>query len=238
MLEKINIVWLKKDLRSIDHVALKAAENSHFKTLVLFIFEPIVENNYDFALRHFQFLYQSLLDLKKKLPVHITYGDALSIFRSLSEQFAIQNVFSHQETGNLVTYERDLMMKIQFHKMGIKWTEFPTNTVLRGKADRKGWDYNWQKVMQGREIINDLSRMSFIEKTDLLELNPHFKEQLLEHKWPAGEELAHHSLDVFILDRIENYFASLSYPEKARYYTSQLSAYLTYGNLSVRQVYQ
>jgi deoxyribodipyrimidine photo-lyase len=238
MREKINIVWLKKDLRSLDHAPLFAAQYSHYKTLVLYIFEPLVINNYDFDLRHYQFTYQSLLDLQTKMPIQIFYGEASSVFQTLNQDYEIQNVFSHQETGNLATYERDLLMKILFQKMNIKWIEFATNAVMRGKKDRKGWDYNWQKVMQGKQIENDLTRMHFVTFTKHSPLSEEFQASLLEHEWPAGEEKAHQALEVFINERIENYFAFLSYPEKSRYYTSQLSPYLTYGNLSVRQVYQ
>lgn len=236
-MEKINIVWLKKDIRSQDHAALKAAELSQYTTLVLFIFEPIVENNYDFDIRHWQFIYHSLKDLEIKMPINIIKSDCELAFKEIQKKFQIINVFSHQETGNKETFQRDKQMKRFFKSQQINWIEFQTNAVIRGKHDRNGWDQLWLKTMKEKLIINEISKMKFI-KLDHLSLPQTLMNQLSEQDWSAGEINAHEMLKDFLEFKIENYFSSLSYPEKSKYFTSHLSSYLTYGNLSIRQVYQ
>ena len=40
--KQLNIVWLKRDLRSQDHACFAAAENSQVPYLSIFIFEPSI----------------------------------------------------------------------------------------------------------------------------------------------------------------------------------------------------
>jgi len=64
--QQINLVWLKRDLRSQDHLPLHLAEESGLPYLIIFVFEPLMMDYPDTSLRHLQFQYQSLLQLNKK----------------------------------------------------------------------------------------------------------------------------------------------------------------------------
>ncbi|HAS45288.1 MAG TPA: hypothetical protein DCS93_32695, partial [Microscillaceae bacterium] len=48
---KINVVWFKRDLRLQDHAPLKAAIESGLPTLLIYIFEPIVQESADWNIR-------------------------------------------------------------------------------------------------------------------------------------------------------------------------------------------
>ena len=61
--QSINIVWLKRDLRSQDHEALHAAEKNGLPYLIIFLFEPSIIAHPDCSLRHLQFQYHSLVEL-------------------------------------------------------------------------------------------------------------------------------------------------------------------------------
>ena len=65
MKESINVLWFKRDLRLSDHQPLSNVLKESEKTLALYVFEPIIENNYDFDIKHWQFVYQSLIEIKK-----------------------------------------------------------------------------------------------------------------------------------------------------------------------------
>ena len=67
--KEVNIVWLKRDLRTQDHLPLKMAEESSLPYLIIFLFEPSIISYPDTSLRHLQFQYHSLLQLNKKLSV-------------------------------------------------------------------------------------------------------------------------------------------------------------------------
>ena len=58
-MQKINIVWFKRDLRLTDHKPLKDAEQSGLPVLLLYIFEPILINDADYSERHWRFVTQS-----------------------------------------------------------------------------------------------------------------------------------------------------------------------------------
>mgnify|MGYP003426132638 FL=1 len=109
----MKVVWFKRDLRLHDHEALHEALSTSGKTLLLYIFEPSLMKDYHYSQRHFDFIKQSLEALQKELQKYhtqilIVQGEATTIFKKLSEQIEISTVYSHQETGIKLTYERDL----------------------------------------------------------------------------------------------------------------------------------
>lgn len=109
----MKVVWFKRDLRLHDHEALHEALSTSGKTLLLYIFEPSLIKDYHYSQRHFDFIKQSLEALQKELQKYhtqilIVQGEATTIFKKLSEQIEISTVYSHQETGIKLTYERDL----------------------------------------------------------------------------------------------------------------------------------
>jgi len=63
----INIVWFKKDLRINDHEALQKAVDSRQKLLLIYIFEPSLLTAPDSDLRHWRFVYHSILALNQEL---------------------------------------------------------------------------------------------------------------------------------------------------------------------------
>ena len=150
--DALNIVWLKRDIRCLDHAPLAAAERSEVPYLILYLYEPSLMQYADQALRHWQFVYLSLKDMQKQLSginrqVHIAYGEAQEVFTYLSEQYAIQEVFSHRESGTAVTWARDKKVKRLFLEKGIKWLEFQRDGIHRGLSHRKDWDKQWFTYM-------------------------------------------------------------------------------------------
>lgn len=43
------------------------------------------------------------------------------------EKYDIESIFSHEETGNGITYKRDILMAKYLISKRIIWKEFPTN---------------------------------------------------------------------------------------------------------------
>lgn len=223
---------------------------SQDKFICIYIFEPSVSNNYDFDIRHWRFIYQSLLDIKKQgLTVHLFYGEAIEVFESLKEYFGNISVYSHQETGNALTYKRDIELKKYFHVNKVHWYEFQSNLVIRGINNRNTWDARWIKEVK-KEIVPAPSN-SQLQSTDqgfdidkLKDMFP-MPSELMENLTlvnsnmdHGGESYAQKMLNDFLTEKIEKYWGSISYPEKSRYYCSMLSPYITYGNISIRQIYQ
>ena len=245
----INIVWFKRDLRFIDNEALFNAHHSALPLLLVYFFEPSVMNYDDSDTRHWRFVYESLQDLQKKLDVidakiYIFQSEIQPIFSALLENYDIKTVFSHQEIGNKITYDRDIAVQEFFQKNNIEWKEFQMHGVIRKLKSRLDWDKRWENVMRANPKI--------IKESDLnlVSLNNDFYAQIkgenlaIEITTPnknfqqGGENLAWRYLDSFVKERYVNYSKHISKPALSRKGCSRLSPYLTYGNISMRMVYQ
>lgn len=241
----MNIIWFKRDIRIYDNEAL--FEGLQKEALCIYIFEPSVSHHYDWDVRHWRFIYQSLMDLKKKgLEVLILYGEAIDIFKTLHEKYHNLQVFSHMETGNDLTFSRDLILKKYFKQNDIRWREYQNNLVIRGLKDRTGWDARWIKkvkspLFERPNLKNAISNSDCKRIEELYPLPSDLKANL--HKIDkqmvsGGESEAQKVLEDFLKNKIEKYWGAISYPEKSRYYCSFLSAYISWGNISIRQIYK
>ena len=66
ILGKINIVWFKRDLRTIDHEPLFHAEIQNIPFLSIYIFDPKIISYPDTSNRHLGFIYHSIKNINKK----------------------------------------------------------------------------------------------------------------------------------------------------------------------------
>ncbi len=112
------------------------ALNSDVPALLLYIFEPILLNDAHYSKRHFDFIKQSLVNMNEKLAavgsqLLILESNALQVFERLQNTFDIRNVFSHQETGLLLTYKRDIQLKEYFRTHNIHSSESIANAIVR-----------------------------------------------------------------------------------------------------------
>ena len=110
--DSINIVWLKRDIRSQDHEPLFNAENSNLKYYIIYIFEPSMIAYPDTSLRHLIFVYHSILALNRILAkfnrkVEIFYGESLEVLSFFKESFKVKSIISYQESGTEFSWDRD-----------------------------------------------------------------------------------------------------------------------------------
>ncbi len=247
-MQKINIVWLKRDLRTQDHEPLHYALKSPLPFLIIFIFEPSIIQYPDTSLRHLQFQYFSVLRINEILKpfdhqVIIFYQEAVMVFDFLSQQFEIYQVLSYQETGLYHTFHRDLKLKKFFKNKGILWKEFPKDAILRGfKSAFLDWNINFEKYIQNPVIRNNFQQNSSIQNLqNPFQLPDKFIASITDYPkefQPAGEKYAWKYLDSFIKERGQKYFQMIGRPLESRYHCSRLSPYFSWGNITIRQVYQ
>ena len=86
----------------------------------------------------------------------IKNGEAKNIFENIINNFHVQSVFAHQETGSNWTFLRDKEIRILFKKNKILFEEFPSNGVVRGLKDRN----NWSKIRNSRMYKDSLESPS------------------------------------------------------------------------------
>ncbi len=154
----INVVWFKRDLRLTDHSPLHAALTSGRPTLLLYLFEPqlLADEHYDE--RHWRFVWQSLTDINQTLTAFDTRLVILSMsaqdaFHQIHQAFGIHSVYSHQEIGLNITFQRDRQLKQWFLRQNVTWHESPIGAVIRGASDRYDWDKHWSKIMRAPSLI-------------------------------------------------------------------------------------
>lgn len=245
----VNIVWFKRDLRFTDNEALFHAHQSRLPLLLVYFFEPSVMNYHDADTRHWRFIYESIQDLQRKLNVSNTkiyffHNEAETVFSELVQHFDIQTVFSHQEIGNKITFDRDIAMQEFFQKNKIVWNQFQMHGVIRKLKSRQDWDKRWEAVMRDSPKITKESELN------LISLDNDFYNSIKGEPLPneikspnknfqqGGESLAWRYLDSFVKERYINYSKHISKPALSRKGCSRLSPYLAYGNISMRMVYQ
>ncbi|MCD8529585.1 MAG: deoxyribodipyrimidine photo-lyase [Flavobacterium sp.] len=176
----MKIVWFKRDLRLHDHEALHEALSTSGKTLLLYIFEPSLMKDYHYSQRHLDFIKQSLEALQKELlkyhtQILIVQGEAVTVFEKLSKLISIRAVYSHQETGIQLTFDRDLAVGKLLKNKGIIWNEYITNGVIRGINNRKTWKEDWYDFMDKDCLPFQPTSRSFVKYIEIEELENHFE---------------------------------------------------------------
>jgi deoxyribodipyrimidine photo-lyase len=245
----INIVWFKRDLRLADHKPLQLAVEAGLPILLLYCFEPSLMQYGDSDPRHWRFVYQSLQQIQQQLApnkatIEIVHANALVAFETIAVHYQIQHIFSHEETGNKPSFDRDKAIKIFCRLKQITWIETPTNGIIRGLQTRKDFSKHWHEVMFARVFDIDLAAIKTISIKGLLpgiENDQKLFQSIFDYNpvfQPGGEINANAYLQSFLYERKSNYNRHISKPLESRRSCSRLSTYLTWGNISMKQVYQ
>ncbi len=243
----MHVVWLKRDLRLEDNEAIFNALATGKQVLLLYVFEQMLIDDKHYSERHWDFIKQSLIDLNSQLQPYnskilVVKSDMIAVVNQLLTNYHITEVFSHQETGILVTYERDKSFSRFCKNNLIKWHENINNGVQRGLKNREQWIENCNAYFESEPLlfqpkvgqllsIEDIKKMETQFKIPNLETNP---ESLFQK---GGRTIGLKYLDSFLDKRHENYMMHISKPELARKGCSRISPYISWGNLSIREVY-
>ena len=240
----IDIVWFKRDLRTLDNKSLEIVAQSSNPVLFIYLFEPSVMDYPDYDKRHLQFIHGSLIDIQRKfrsysLKLYLLKCEANEFFEEISKKYKINRVLSYQEIGNKLTFERDKNLFKFFKKNNIKWIQHKTNGIIRGLKSRKDWKKKWVDEMKSKVSFSDLN---LIDKTEIdipkkIETFS-LKKNNDKNFQPGGETFAWMYMNSFLKKRHKGYTKNISSPTNSRISCSRLSPYITYGNLSSKQVYQ
>ncbi len=243
---KINLVWLKRDLRTQDHRPLQEAEKAGLPYLIIYLFEPSLIGHPDTSERHLQFIYRTLQEIDKQLRRHqrkveVFHSEFEAALDSIQQQYEIQQIFSYQESGIETTWNRDKKVKRILAQNNIQWVEYQRDGIQRAIKNRSGWDKSWYVTMSEPIIENTFS------KNDLPHLQHPFGldkklqttlEQYSDNYQPAGEVNAWKYLQSFANQRGAKYSYHISKPTESRKSCGRISPYLAWGNLSIKQAYQ
>ena len=246
--EHISVVWLKRDLRLHDNEAITNAFQSGQRVLILYVFETILLEDPHYDTRHWNFIKQSLEDINCELVNYNTKvltvtGDVLAVFSQLNNHYKVTNVYSHQETGLRVTFDRDKAFKRFCRNHMIEWKENINNGVLRGILNRNNWFEKWEQYMYAPQLSYKATSDQCINSSEIDAIKSFFVETSLNTKKTTpfqygGRSTALKYLQSFLDERHKNYMFNISKPAKSRISCSRLSPYIAWGNLSIREIFQ
>ena len=242
----INIVWLKRDLRLQDHSPFHACEKNVYPYIGIYIYDPALLSSRDTSIRHLKFVYGSINNMNKNLDalkkIYSFYGNTVSVFKFLKSYFKICEVHSYEETGNLLSFKRDIAIRRYLKNHNIKFIEHQRDGIVRGLKNRKGWDQNWYKNANSKITSN--TYFNYLNENitfDKYELPKDFASDLNQYSrkfQTPGESSAHEILKSFTEGRGFEYSKNISKPHKSANSCSRLSTYLAWGNISTKQAYQ
>ena len=246
--EKINLVWLKRDLRLHDNEAISSAIKSGKRFLIFYAFEKILLHDLHYNERHWDFIKQSIVDINKELigyksKVLSVSSDIIGLCNQIQNFYAIDTVYSHIETGILTTYVRDKEFKRYCRNNNINWKENINNGVQRVLLHREKWYEDWECYMQKKQEVFNPQEDQILKLDEIKEIekisHPISLETPSDTKFQkGGRSIGIKYLTTFFNERHKEYMFHISKPELSRTSCSRLSPYLAWGNLSVREVFQ
>lgn len=244
---QVNLVWFKKDLRVLDHRPLALACQTG-QVIAVYVYEPEILGGAEFDPSHWKFLDDSLRQLDRALAklgsgLLLLHGEAAQALEMLHHRLPFSHIYSHEETGNMLSYKRDLRVKKFAAAAGIEWLEFPQTGVVRRLASRDLWAANFERRM--REAVVEAPQT--LVSPEALRCEPGFR-CLPDHSElgvaantkiisPGGESFALDTLQSFLYERGREYRSHMSSPVTADS-SSRLSPYLAFGNISIKQTVQ
>lgn len=239
----MKVVWFKRDLRLSDHVPLVKAIDSEEPVLGVYIVEDIRIEQDDVSQLHIAWDIANARELSKQFQsiggaFQIVCGIATEVFQRLNETSKISEILCHEETGLLWSWDRDKEVADWCEYNDIKFSQYPSNGVVRNLKNRDVWN----DVRLARMAIPSvqsptkiLAPTEFNSLDNSIGIYPCYNE-LVDTWLEPGEIAANSILTSFVKERNENYISSISSPALSERYSSRLSAYLASGVLSVKQV--
>lgn len=132
----LQVVWFKRDLRLFDHRPLVEA-SQRGPVLCIYVLEDAYWQLAETSNRQWLFIRESLQDLAQQLDA---LGGSLLVLRStvcealtLLQNLGAFVLYSHQETGNLWTYQRDMTVATWCKQHQVRWYEYAQQGVRRGQ---------------------------------------------------------------------------------------------------------
>jgi len=240
------LVWFKRDLRWQDHAALAHAA-TRGPVRCIYVVEPELWLQADAALQHFEFVRESLQALDEALRVQggcleVHSGELPDVLRRIWQEAPFHQLHAHQETGNGLTYERDLKVGAWCQAHHVGWHEYAQFGVVRGLKNRNLWQAAWERHMA--EPVQAVGELQFWQSNTSpsawctpaqmqapahLQHNPPLRQR-------GGRPLALGTLHSFLHARSLGYRGGISSPLSAPDACSRLSAYLAWGCISMREV--
>jgi deoxyribodipyrimidine photo-lyase len=134
----LQVIWFKRDLRVFDHQPLVEA-SQRGPVLCIYVLEDEYWQLAETSNRQWLFIRESLQDLQQQLAalggnLLIVRSSVCDMLHTLLKHIGPFTLYSHQETGNVWTYQRDIQVATWCKQHQIRWQEYAQHAVRRGLA--------------------------------------------------------------------------------------------------------
>lgn len=249
-----SVWWIKRDFRISDNQCLDEASKQSSTLLPFFCWEPEILNHGDYSLFHLQAQMEGVLGLYKSLKKRglisrVVMGNIVEQLETLFKLYPFQAIYSHQETGNLISFNRDNTVRKWCIARGIKWIEKNPCSVMRGgNADQRRLklrqsDFRKQKPLaipvfeQLKSVPQPLAKAP-LSWGELTRAVPKFSGSNQNSSLvKVDEKSALETVASFLENRGIGYAGGISSPNSAFESGSRLSSHLAWGTISLRSVF-
>ncbi len=236
------LVWFKRDLRVDDHAPLAQAA-AHGPVLALHITEPSLLASDLFDASHAHFIEQSLADLEQALTARGAqlvrrWGEAVPVLDALHAATGFTQLWSHEEIGQRLTWDRDRAVLAWCRARGVRWQELPQCGVFRPLKSRNGWAARWDRRMAAAPTAAP-ARIQAAAAVPVQHPPPGLQARHGAPKplaQPGGERAGQALLQSFLQARGLDYRRGMSSPDTAAQVCSRLSPHLAWGTVSLRSI--
>lgn len=250
--------WLKRDLRLDDNPALHAALARSFEVAPVYILEPSVWRGPDASAMQLAAVLQALAGLHSSLLARgshllLMQGECLEAIAQLHELYPFEAIFACEETGNNITFQRDLALARWCKQRGIAFIELPQCGVVRaGNRDTRSATvaerlWHTEPLEAPAHIPGPPPFAPPLNQAAGLSHEPWHKARLAlcasspqvqwRHLQPVSEALGQACLSDFLNHRSAFYRGGISSPNRAFTAGSRLSPHIAFGTLSLRRIF-
>jgi deoxyribodipyrimidine photo-lyase len=246
----LQVIWFKRDLRCYDHKPLVVAASSG-PVLPIYIGEPSVWTAGDLSKRHLHFVEESLQELDTRLAALGTFlftavAEMEEVLGCIYTQFGPFRLLAHEENGTPHTFARDRRVHYWMKLRGLTFNEYQLHGVTRRLRSRHTFQQKWESFMNENLLAipsriaapHDWPAPPLLRGVHLRELEDRVPGHEAVSRQRGGEKQAQETLKEFLDDRSRRYNAHISKPFPSMQSCSRISAYLAWGNLSIRHAVQ
>ena len=244
MKSEVSVFWFRRDLRLEDNTGLFHALNSPNPVLPIFIFDTEILSSLKNDDARVSFIYDQLKQLQKELgtfgsSVAVYHGKPIDIFRKLTEDFNIKEVFTNRDYEPYARI-RDKEIGDHLTSNHIKFHLYKDQVIFEKNEIVKhdGLPYVvytpymklWKQKFREKDLVirDSVNPEKFIQKKELP--FPELKDIGFE---PSGIKVPGFDLSEMT---IANYEAQRNYPNLEA--TTRIGPHLRFGTVSIRKVVQ
>jgi deoxyribodipyrimidine photo-lyase len=235
----MNLVLFNKDIRMFDHQPLAEAAKIG-EVLPLYVVEPSVWSETGLSARHFQFVLESLEELSLQIQkrggqLFFAIGEIEAVLAELLNEYESLTLYVHKET----ILKRSIGQWIDENSQKM-FTYGPEFENVSEKEFKRRWASSLKEpVIDPPKRIQIPAKIPELLFTDFKKFrNFKVKGSNIRFGQQGGEIKALETLELFLENRFANYIINQDKPLPSSFSSSRLSAYLTWGNISERAIFQ